>query len=610
MNLSLPLNSMNKNEDTFSFADLALAIAKLVPKIPHLMRNNAKLSKASASQKLSTGVLFEEMAARHPDKPFLLFEQQKWTYSRFNAWVNQIAHYFQKNGIARGDCIAMMFENRPELLACVLAAHKIGAIAGMLNHHQKGDVLSHSIGLIKPKMIVAGYECIESISPLQGLLSSEMTFHWYGVGQAPVGFNSVGIGIALEPSTNLPQTKEITLREKCYYIFTSGTTGLPKAASMTHYRWYKAGLGMGVTAMRLTQDDVMYCPLPLYHNNALTVALSSVITSGGALALTPKFSASRFWQDVREHGATSFIYVGELCRYLLNAPPLSSDQNHKVRVIVGNGMRSEIWENFQKRFGIKHICEFYGASENNTAFINAFNLKRTAGYCPTSYAVIEVDPESEEPTRRHPGGFMQRVAKGHTGLLITEVTSTIPFDGYSDKKATEAKLFRDVFAKGDAWFNTGDLVRDQGFRHIAFVDRLGDTFRWKGENVATTEVEGILMRHPGIADAIVYGVSIPETDGRAGMAAITLAPQHVFDPTELSLFLQEHLPGYAIPLFIRLTSEQETTATFKAKKGDLKREGYAQCPTDPVYTLVDREHGYQPLTATLAVSIQEGKTRF
>ena len=599
---------MNKSQDTFGFTDVALAVAKLIPKIPHLIRSNAKFSKVSAGDKLSTGAIFEGVAELHPDRPFLFFEHQKWTYAQFNAWVNQIAHYFEKQGIQRGDCIALIFENRPELLACVFAAHKLGAIAGMLNHQQRGDVLVHSIGLIKPKMLVAGAECLEAIAPLQAQFAHELTFHWYGEGDAPAGFRHVSAEIGAAPRSNPPQTKEITLREKCFYIFTSGTTGLPKAASMTHHRWYKAGLGMGVASMRLTPDDVLYCPLPLYHNNALTVALSSVINSGGAFALAPKFSASRFWQDIRQHGATSFIYVGELCRYLLSAPAQSTDSDNKVRVIVGNGMRPEIWDSFQARFGIKHICEFYGASENNTGFVNTFNLKRTAGYCPSSYAIVEVDPESEEPIR-HVTGFMQKIGKGQTGLLITEVTSTIPFDGYSDKKATEAKLFRDVFVKGDAWFNTGDLVRDQGFRHIAFVDRLGDTFRWKGENVATTEVEGVLMRHPGITDATVFGVSIPNTDGRAGMAAITLERQGAFDGADIGRFLHAHLPAYAVPLFIRLTGVQESTATFKVKKGDLKRDGYAQTHDDPVYVLTERERGYVPLTATMRTSIQQGQTR-
>jgi acyl-CoA synthetase (AMP-forming)/AMP-acid ligase II len=360
--------------------------------------------------------------------------------------------------------------------------------------------------------------------------------------------------------------------------------------------------------MRLNSSDVLYCPLPFYHNNALTVALSAVIGCGAAIAISRKFSASQFWADVRAYGATSFIYVGELCRYLLNAPPAPDDRDNRLRVIIGNGMRPEIWDEFQRRFAVAHICEFYGASENSLAFVNIFNLKRTAGFCPMRYSIVRFDPDAETPIKGS-DGFMQPVRRGEIGLLLCEVSEKSPFDGYTDKHATEAKLFRNALRQGDCWFNTGDLVKDQGYRHISFVDRVGDTFRWKGENVATTEVEGAVQVFPGIAEAVVYGVQVPHADGRAGMLALTHEPGSEFLPKAFYLHLADKLPVYAIPLFIRLQSQQELTATFKIRKTDLKRQGYA-LGEPPIYVLRDRDHGYELLTPELLALIEQGAIRF
>lgn len=398
-------------------------------------------------------------------------------------------------------------------------------------------------------------------------------------------------------------------RQPCFYIFTSGTTGMPKASVMTHYRWLAAMAGVGGLTLRLRRDDVFYCCLPLYHNNALTVCFSAILSSGATLALDRKFSASRFWDRVRHYDATVFCYIGELLRYLLNRPESAGDRNHRIRAITGNGLRPEIWEAFEQRFGITRIFEFYGASESNIAFINAFGVSQTAGFTPLPFAIVEFDAESETPLR-DARGRLQRVAKGGVGLLISEVTARRPFDGYTDPAAGEKKLFRNVFKKGDVWFNSGDLVRDQGLRHIQFVDRVGDTFRWKGENVATGEVEGVLAKEAAIEHGVVYGVSVPGCDGRAGMAAITLKPGAAFDGKALANRFDEALPAYAVPLFIRLQTEQQTTGTFKYRKVELKQEGFDPGVVgEPLYVLADREQGYQPLTAEVFARITQGGLR-
>ncbi len=595
---------------TFGLCDLLGAAKHALPSAPTKLGSLVRLATLKPDQKFSIGLLLEQQAAAHPMRPFLRFEGQTWTYSEFNTWVNRLAHLFKAQGVKGGDCVAVMFENRPEQLACVLATVKLGGVAGLINFNQRGDVLLHSLRLVNPRIVIVGAECQAAVDEIAAELPSGTLMYRQGEGDCPAPYRDLDAEARGQAATNPPETGEVKLGQRCYYIFTSGTTGLPKAAAMTHMRWYKSSIGLGQTAMQLKSDDVLYCPLPLYHNNALTVALSSVMGSGASLALARKFSASRFWDDIRESQATAFIYIGELCRYLLNRPESDQDKNHRLRVIIGNGMRPEVWDEFQQRFGIEHICEFYGASECNLAFVNAFNLPRTAGFCPLTYAIVAFDQQREEPVRNQKG-YMGRVKRGEVGLLLSEVSEKVPFDGYTDPKANEAKLFRNVFKQGDVWFNTGDLVRNQGFRHIAFVDRVGDTFRWKGENVATTEVEGALIQSAGVAEAAVYGVTVPKADGRAGMAALTLEAGAQFDPQAVYAQLRQALPSYAIPLFLRLQDHQETTSTFKVRKVELKQQAFDPDQVNqPLYVLLDRAKGYEPLTPEIYTSIQQGEKSF
>ncbi|WP_028009412.1 long-chain-acyl-CoA synthetase [Solimonas flava] len=598
------------SDDRVRLRDLLRGVASTLPDFAITQRGLWNLIRFKPDTPLSIGLRYEQLAASTPAQIALRFEDRAWTYAELNAWANRIAHTLAARGVTRGQAVALLFENRAEALACALAVVKLGAIAAMLNPQQRGEVLAHSIGLVDARAIVVGEECraaLESTEhhPQSG---SALPFWWDGAGEPPAGYRNLRAEAAVAPAANPPQTAQIRLREPCFYIFTSGTTGLPKASRMTHYRWMRSLAGVGQLAVRMHRDDVLYCPLPLYHNNALTVSWSAVLSAGATLALGRKFSASRFWDEIRHHDATAFCYIGELCRYLLNQPARPDDREHHVRLVIGNGLRAELWDRFQQRFGIGRICEFYGASEANLAFVNGFGLARTAGFCPMPFAIVEFDAAHELP-RRGAGGHLARVAKGGVGLLITEITERAPFDGYTDRKASEAKLLRDVFKRGDCWFNSGDLVRDQGWGHIQFVDRVGDTFRWKGENVATTEVEGALNHFPGVTEAVVYGVQLPDCDGRAGMAALTL--DTAFDGAALARHLSERLPAYAVPLFVRLRRAQETTATFKFRKIELKQQGYDPAQIDePLYVLRDRALGYEPFDAAAYAEIRRGTLRF
>jgi fatty-acyl-CoA synthase len=407
----------------------------------------------------------------------------------------------------------------------------------------------------------------------------------------------------------------VLAKDKAFYIFTSGTTGMPKASVMTHYRWLRALAGFGGLGLRLNSNDTLYCCLPLYHNNALTVALSSVLNSGATLAIGKSFSASKFWDDVIRYDATAFVYIGEVCAYLLNQPEKPTDRQHKVRVICGNGLRPAIWDDFTKRFGIKRVCEFYSASESNTAFVNFFNLDKTTGICPSPVAFVEYDEEGEPV--RDDEGRVKKVKNGEAGLLLSKVSSFQPFDGYTDKEESEKKLVRDAFKEGDVWFNTGDLMRAQGFGHAAFTDRLGDTFRWKGENVATTEVEAAVSTDPQVEEATVFGVEVPDTGGKAGMVAIQLKEGQEFDGKALAKAAFDKLPGYAVPLFVRVVKELAHTSTFKSQKGDLRKEGYGGSSgegddddvkvEDPIYVLSSKSEGYVEYYDDYLTEVKDGK---
>lgn len=598
------------------FRDLAGGVLTMMPETATVTRSLFNLITLKPHSQRSIGVIIEHWAAKTPNNIALRFEDQQWTYAEFNAWVNQIAAVYVANGIQQGDAIAILMHNQPEALACVAAAVKLGAVAGLLNHNQQGDVLKHSVNLTKPKLVVCSDECYAQMEET-GITPSntdDIGFMWVGAqaqtasSAAPTGWHDLTALAKNESTDNHAVTQTIIAKTPCFYIFTSGTTGLPKASVMTHYRWMSSMAGMGGATMRLHKSDVFYVCLPLYHNNGLTVSWSAVLSGGATMALDRKFSASQFWDRIRFYDATAFCYIGELLRYLINMPAQNNDQDHKVKKIVGNGLRPEIWQDFVKRFNIRRIAEFYGASEGNIAFINAFGTSETAGFSPMPFAVVNFDNEEEEAIRDSNTGFMTRVAKGESGLLITEVSDKRPFDGYTDKSESEKKLLRDVFKKGDIWFNTGDLVRDQGFKHIQFVDRVGDTFRWKGENVSTGEVEGVFTHVANVEQAVVYGVDVPNCDGKAGMAAVTLAPGTAFDAAAVAAHLTAELPIYAVPVFIRIRPEATTTGTFKYRKVELKQEGFDQSKMDDaLYVLIDNT--YQPLDADLAAKIDAGSIR-
>ncbi len=574
--------------------DIAARVPGVLADVPVMVRGVVTGLLARPTSKTSIGKVFQERAARFGDRVFVRFGEQQLTYREANATANRYAAVLAARGVGHGDVVGVMLRNSPNAVLMMLAVVKCGAVAGMLNYHQRGEVLAHSLGLLNAKVLVVESDLLEAVDECGG------------AGIAPTTIEEMERLASTAPTTNPASASAVLAKDTAFYIFTSGTTGHPKASVMTHRRWLSALAAFGGLGLRLKGSDTLYSCLPLYHNNALTVAVGSVINSGATLALGKSFSASRFWDEVIASEATAFIYIGEVCRYLLNQPEKPTDRAHKVRLIAGNGLRPEIWDEFTARFGIERVCEFYAASEGNTAFINIFNVPRSTGIAPMPLAYVQYDPDTGEPLRGE-NGRVQRVPAGEPGLLLSPVNRLQPFDGYTDPSASEKKLVRNAFREGDCWFNTGDVMSPQGMGHAAFVDRLGDTFRWKGENVATTQVERALAADKSVEECAVFGVEIPRTGGRAGMAAVKLRDDVEFDGKAVAHTVYDQLPGYALPLFIRVVDSMEHTTTFKSRKVDLREQAYGPGIEDPLYVLAGRDEGYVPFYDDYPNEVAAGK---
>jgi len=597
------------------FTDLIPGIISLIMRLPTLLRTH-KVLNASDEDFMGLGTILEENAVLYPANTALLYEDTRITYKEFNDAINQHVHYFLSLGMKKGDQVIVFIENRPELLIVVGALAKIGAIASLLNTNQRETVLTHSINLTKGNVYIIGEELVEAFEGVRSTLDlrgDEAICYVPDSGQTakPEGYINLPAMVRDKSTENPHCTGQIQLKDHICYIFTSGTTGMPKAAYMTHKRWIGALNGFGKMIMRLKPTDVLYCTLPLFHTTAFCVGWPSAIANGAALAIRRKFSVSNFWSDVHKYQASAFVYIGELCRYLLNQPLTPNDAENTLNKMVGNGLRPDIWKEFKNRFKIKQISELYGATEFGFAFSNLLNIDNTVGMCLTPFSIVKYDIDSEQPILDE-NGFMQPVGRGETGLLLGEITENEPFQGYTNKEATEEKILHDVFEKGDVWLNTGDLVLNQGYKHIQFADRLGDTFRWKGENVSTTQVEETISTMPQVSQAATYGVQIPGTDGRAGMAAIIpFGSIDDFDLKALAENLQTSLPVYAVPKFIRFKNDFDVTPTFKTKKSVLRNEGFDPGHnSDPLYALLPGENEYVPLTPDLYQEITNGKYRY
>ena len=543
--------------------------------------------------------VIEELAEKFGDAPALLSDRESLTYRTLAERSARYARWAIEQRLTKGEAVCLLMPNRPEYMAIWLGITSVGGVVALLNTNLTGPSLAHCINIAAPRILIVAAELCDRLTGIRQDLAGAPSIWLHGAGHG----HFPRIDDEIERDTCQPaglrqgaERRPVTIDDRALYIYTSGTTGLPKAANVSHARvmqwshWF-AGL------MDAGPSDRMYNCLPMYHSVGGVLATGAVLVGGGSVVIREAFSARQFWRDVVRWDCTLFQYIGELCRYLLHTEPHLHEQDHRIRMCCGNGLRPDVWNGFQERFRIPRILEFYAATEGNVSLVNVEGRPGAIGRVPPFLAhrfpaaLVQFDAGAGAPVR-DPRGFCVRCAPNEVGEAIgpiLEDSSNVGsrFEGYTNEEASERKILRDVFEPGDAWFRTGDLMRTDEQGYFYFVDRIGDTFRWKGENVATSEVSEAICAFAGIREANVYGVEIPGTDGRAGMAAI-VADDHL-DLAAFRGHLIDRLPAYAHPVFLRVRDDLEVTGTFKHTKSALMRDGYDPTAIDDAIYFNDRD---------------------
>lgn len=595
------------------------AVVKIVRLVFHVKRAERK--------NLTVPKMFAESVRKFPDKILFYFKDEEWTFRQVEDYSNRIANYFSSTGLSKGDSVALFMSNRPEFVCMWLGLSKIGVVPALINTNLRCDPLYHSVSVVKCKAIIFTSELAQAVETIFGMLmdGGPKFYPCYSLGPCNIP-SAVDLNVVLPLASPLPVSEEISnqigFKDKLLYIYTSGTTGLPKAAVIKHSRYILAGGGLTIM-MGVKKTDRVYCPLPLYHSVGGMISLSGCMHDGIPMIMREKFSASSYWKDCVKYQATTAQYIGEICRYLLNTPESEYESQHAVRLMFGNGLRPEIWTDFTERFNIPNISEFYGSTEGNSQVLNFDNTVGAVGFVPVLFSsflplgLIKVN-EAGEAVRDPGTGLCIRCKAGEPGEFVGIIEQNHPlreFNGYSDKTSSQKKVLYDVWRKGDSCFRSGDILVADDHGYLYFKDRKGDTFRWKGENVSTAEVEGVISRAAQLTDCVVYGVRVPNCEGRVGMAAIVedlgAAPAagSRLDLNNLAAQLNARLPAYARPIFLRIVRELDMTGTFKLKKRELQAEAFdINTIKDRLYLM--RKGEYVPLSEQLYQNILSGKERF
>jgi len=561
----------------------------------------------------SVARLVEKWARLTPERTAVFFEDRRVSYRELNEWANRVANFFRSQGAKPGDVVALYMENCPEYLMVVTGLNRIGVVTSLINTHLRHQPLRHAFNICNPRWLIAGVSLLPAIEAVAAELPAGIEETWIWDGKAPAGQEQRDLGPALEKTPASPPANPDKPAFKAHVIniYTSGTTGLPKAARVSNRRIFFSGYALGYALARFSNQDVIYTPLPLYHSIGMFVGWGSVLVTGAGFGIRRRFSASDFWAEAKRFGATGATFIGEMPRFLLAQAPDPSDRDHPVRRVITVGLRANLWEEFQRRFGIEKIFEFYGATETNVGIMNVEGRPGFLGrYMPLQAAVVKWDAD-RECLLRDEKGRCQWVEPGQEGMLIGRVSSVLNllgFDGYVDDEATQTKLIKGAFSSWDEFFVTGDVVKLHEDRWVSFVDRSGDTYRWKGENVATKEVEVVLDSCAEVCDVNVYGVKVPGEEGAAGMAA--LVREKDWDLDRFSAFVCENLPHYARPLFLRICKEMPMTVTMKHIKYTLRKDGFdPEKIADPVYFFDRREQKYKRLDEDLYQDIVCGNLK-
>ena len=547
------------------------------------------------------------------DRTAMTFEGRTVSYGELDAIANRFAHWGKALSLRRGQTVALFMPNRLEYFAIWYGLSKIGVVTALINNQLSGLALAHCINISAPACVIVDAETSPTFEAAKSLLEKPLPQWILG----PAHGDQRDLVQALKSCSQLPPDRsvreDIRGRDTALLIFTSGTTGMPKAARITHVRaqLYMRGFAGSTGA---GASDRIYVALPLYHATGGLCALGAALLNGGSVFLRRKFSASHFWVEAADEGCTMFVYIGELCRYLVNQPPSDEETRHKIRMAFGNGLRPDIWPVMKQRFRIPEILEFYGSTEGNVSMFNFDGREGAIGRAPKwlrkkfNVRLVQFDLETEEPVRGGHGLCIE-AGPGQIGECVGQIggDARSEYTGYVDRAASEKKILHDVFEKGDRWFATGDLMKTDADGYFYFVDRIGDTFRWKGENVSTNEVAERLQGCPGVLEALIYGVEVPGAEGRAGMAGLVVGPE--FDIKGFGDRVTADLPVYAQPLFVRTLPQIDTTGTFKARKMDLVADGYDPGKIKGPLYFHDARKGYVKVTRGVFDKIAAGAVK-
>ena len=560
---------------------------------------------------------WEEAVDRFPDHVAIQDDRLTLTYRELDAMANRFGHWAQSRRLKRGDTIALVMLNRAEYIAAWMGFSKIGVATALINTNLTGHALAHCLSISNASQVVTDADSWRKVEEARPLAGRNLMLWVLGLADVDEADERRGLDKPVRGGSSVRPARSVrsglTNRDTALYIYTSGTTGMPKAAKVTHARartYMRAFAG----ATAATDKDITFNVLPLYHSTGGLVGIGPALLNGGRLVLRKRFSASNFWPDVKTSGATLFVYIGELCRYLVNCPENPDERSHKLRLAFGNGLRPDVWNDFQKRFGVPEILEFYGSTEGNVSLFNFDGKPGAIGRAPgflkkqINFRLVRFDMDTEEPVRGA-DGLCQLARAGEVGEAIGRISDDTrhAFSGYADKAASDKKILRDVFTRGDRWFRTGDLMKQDSEGYVYFIDRIGDTFRWKGENVSTAEVEQRLADGPGVKEVIAYGVPAPGHDGKAGMVALVIDGR--FGARAFADWVDQELPAYARPAFVRIIKSADTTGTFKYRKMDLVADGFDPGKVDgPVYVRGGKS-GYTKLGEAAWQAILNGETR-
>lgn len=589
------------------------------------LRRRAGIKPVNRGEPLTLATILDEQVLRQPNATMILTRDEEITWLQFQQLSNAVTDLMLSRGVTKGDVVPLIMENSIEYLACIVGVSRLGAIAALINTNITGPQLMHCLTQVNPVMILVDEQGMNSLldneQSYQEQLGDTVPVLFFGVQQAEKkSWLYDGSALLKMACRDVPTVPDVVYAgDTALYIYTSGSTGFPKASLISHGKFVAGSRNFATLGYRASTSDRMYVCLPLYHGTGLIVGVGSCFHSGASFFLRKKFSASQWLDEVTEYRCNLFVYVGEICRYLLDTPPSSEDRACPVKTMAGNGLRPDVWKPFKKRFGVNRVCEFYGATEANGGTLNVLNKDETIGMSLDTIRLVKYSMDDGQPVRDR-DGHLQICAPGEPGLLLIQEFPEQPSDSdrYVNRDANELKVIRNAFADGDCWFNSGDVVKqiDVGYScgipHYQFVDRLGDTYRWKSENVSTIEVADILCRHGPVLCAVVYGVAVSGVDGKAGMATIVFSGDvEDFIFSGFSQYIFEKMSNFTRPLFIRIKRDLDATGTYKFSKQKLVEEGYdINQVSDVIYCMRPDQSGYEKLTGQRYREIVEGRSGY